>query len=44
MRQKIVMTKSPLNLEVKYGKALKRCREQWYSNTWLATSMEVFAY
>ena len=37
MRQKIVMTKSQLNLEEKYGKTLKRCRERSFSTSGIQT-------
>ena len=38
MRQKIVMTKSRLNLEEKYGETLERCREPCYSYILLVIS------
>ena len=39
MRRKIVMTKSRINLEEKYG---KRCREQCYSYVLLVISGEAY--
>ena len=38
MRQKIVTTKSRLNLEEKHGETLERCREPCYSYFLLAIS------
>ena len=38
MRQKIVMTKSRLNLEEKYGETLERCRKPCYSYILLVIS------